>query len=117
MVDLEYEIDSYKLHIFSRQPESEKPVLAIITLWKNEELQGYIHFYPNDIQLPNPTYEKDRPGKPIRLRFHIAAFSAIREILESEKPLFIKYTSPPPVGLLRSGLEPIGEEEKLFLPK
>jgi hypothetical protein len=117
MVDLEYEIDSYKIHIFSRQPESAKPVLALITLWKKDVLRGYLHFYPDGIDLPNPTYEKNRPGKPIRLRFHIYMFDPIRDMLESEKPLFIEYSQPPPIAVLRSGLEPIGEEEKLFLPK
>ena len=98
MVELEYEIDSYKVHIFSRQPESAKPVLALITLWNGDVLRGYLHFYPDGIELPNPSYEKDRPGKPIRLRFHIHMFDPIRDMLESEKPLFIE--SMKVIGLL-----------------
>jgi len=44
-------------------------------------------------------------------------FPIIVDILRNEKPLFIEYSEPPPTGILRSGKEPIGEEEKLFHPK
>lgn len=116
MVQVEFEIDGYKIHVFSRQPESETPTLAVITLWKKTEIRGYIHFYPDDIVLPNPALDAE-PLKRIRLRLHMYQFPIIVEILRTEKPLYIEYSEPPPVAVLRSGREPIGEEEKLFHPK
>jgi hypothetical protein len=82
MVQVEFEIDGYKIHVFSRQPESETPTLAVITLWRKTEIRGYIHFYPNDIVLPNPALETE-PSKRIRLRFHMKQFPIIVEILRT----------------------------------
>ncbi|MFX1293696.1 MAG: hypothetical protein ACFFD2_02380 [Promethearchaeota archaeon] len=112
---IEYEINKYKIHIYSRQPpERESPTLAVITLWFDEKLCGYIHFYPDRTRLPNPVYENEI----IRLRFHFTSyFHTIVDILRSEKPLYIDYSEPPPVAILRSGKEPIGEEERIFHPK
>ena len=115
MTEVEYEINSYGIHIFSRQPESQKPVLAVITLWYEDTVRGYMHFYPDNIQLPNPSFNPDK--EVIRLRYHYSQLHSIVDILRAEKPLFIEYSSHPPTAILRTEKEPIGEEEKLFLPK
>ncbi len=115
MTDVEFEINTYGIHLFSRQPESPKPLLSVITLWNEDKVRGYIHFYPDTVQLPNPSYEREE--EYIRLRFHFSSLPIIIDLLRSEKPLFIQYSSHPPTAILRTEKEPIGEEEKLFLPK
>ena len=115
MTKAEYEVNEYGIHIFSRQPESEKPVLAVITLWMDDIVRGYLHFYPDNVRLPNPNFDPEE--EIIRLRYHFSQLHPIVDILRSEKPLFIEYSSHPPTGILRTEQEPIGEEEKLFLPK
>ncbi|NVM56363.1 MAG: hypothetical protein HWN66_21880 [Candidatus Helarchaeota archaeon] len=113
--EIEYEIDKYTIGLFSRPATPDPSDIAIITLWEGNQIRGYINFFPNNAALPNPSYNKEK--KVIRLYFHIDHFDVINDMLRNEKPLFIEYNSPPPFATLRSGKEPIGEEEKLIYPR
>ena len=114
-IEVEYEINKYRIGVISRTQTQDPRDIAIITLWFEDEVHGYINFFPNDVELPNPNYNKTK--KVINLYFHVEQFDVISDLLRNEKPLFIEYSSPPPFATLRSGQEPIGEEETLFYPR
>ncbi len=114
-VEVEYEIDKYRIGLFSRVHSPDPRDIAIITLWGDNKIRGYLNFFPKSAALPNPSYKKET--KRINLYFHIDHFDVISDMLRNEKPLYIEYKAPPPFGTLRSGQEPIGEEEQLFFPR
>jgi len=114
-IEIEYEINKYVIGLFSRPRSPDPQNIAIISLYENDDVRGYLNFFPNQARLPNPIYNKEK--KVIHLYFHIDLFDVISDFLRNEQPLFITYKSPPPFGTLRSGKEPIGEEEPLFYPR
>lgn len=112
-VEVEYEIDNYAIGIFSRPKTPDPKAIALIVLWYEDNIRGYLNFFPNHVDLPNPHLDNE----VIQLYYHVEHFDVITDFLRNEKPLYLEYSSPPPFGLLRSGKEPIGEEETLFYPR
>lgn len=112
-IEIEYEIDKYAMGVFSRAHTPDPKAIASIVLWNGDTIRGFLNFYPNNAQLPNPHYQDDQ----ITLYYHVDHFDVLSDMLRNEKPLYVEYRSPPPFGLLRSGKEPIGEEETLFYPR
>ena len=112
-IEVEYEINKYAIGVFSRTQSADPKAIALIVLYDEDHLRGYLNFFPNNIALPNPHIENDL----IQLYYHIDHFDVISDLLRNEKPLYFQFSSPPPFGLLRSGKEPIGEEETLFYPR
>ncbi|TFG04585.1 MAG: hypothetical protein EU536_04325 [Promethearchaeota archaeon] len=114
-IEVEYEVTKYAIGLFSRPHSRDPHDIAIISLWEEDSIRGYLNFFPNTVDLPNPSYnEKD---KVVQLYFHVEHFDVICDLLRNEKPIFINYQSPPPFATLRTGKEPIGEEETLFYPR
>jgi hypothetical protein len=114
-VEVEYEINKYTIGLFSRSLSSDPQDIAIISLYMDETPRAYINFLPNSTLLPNPSHNKKKGI--INFYFHVDHFDVISDMLRNEQPLFVQYNSPPPFATLRSGAEPIGEEEELFYPR
>ena len=112
-VEVAYEITEYAMGVFSRTQTPDPKNIAMIVVYDEETERGHLNFYPNNVKLPNPHIEKDI----IELFYHVDHFDVLSDMLRNEKPLYIEFNSPPPFGLIRSGKEPIGEEENLFYPR
>jgi len=112
-VEVEYEITKYAIGVFSRTQSPDPRAIALIVLYNEDTLRGYLNFFPSNVALPNPHIEDD----VLQLYYSIDHFDVIGDLLRNEKPLYIEFSSPPPFGLLRTSKEPIGEEETLFYPR
>ena len=106
-----YNVDSYAIRMWSsRRTTNLNPGTAVagIYLYEGNKYRGYIYFFPDGTPL-NPAVLDTANGR-IFLHFNLCQFHETMDILRNEKPLYIYYLSPTNAAL-RSGKEPVGEEE------
>ena len=107
----EYNIDGYAIRQWSTRPTTNlSPGVAVagIYLYQGNTYRGYVYFFPDGTNLAPPVF--DSSNGRIFLHFNLSQFHATMEILREEKPIYVYYLSPSNAAL-RSGVEPIGEEE------
>jgi len=107
----QYKIDGYAIRSWSSRPTtnmSPGTAVAGIYLYEGNKYRGYVYFFPDGTNLASPVH--DPANGRIFLHFNLCQFHAIMEMLRTEKPIYLYYLSPTNAAL-RSGKEPVGEEE------
>jgi hypothetical protein len=107
----EYKIDGYALRIWSTRPTTNlSPGVAVagIYLYGGNTYRGYAYFFPDGTALAPPVF--DATNGRVFLHYNLSQFHAVMEMLRTEKPIYSYYLSPTNAAL-RSGKEPVGEEE------
>ena len=107
----EFLIDSYATRLWSsRATTNLSPGTAVAGLYLYEQAayRGYVYFFPDGTQLAPPVF--DAANGRVFLHFNLSQFAATLEMLRTEKPIYVYYLSPTNAAL-RSGMEPVGEEE------
>ena len=106
-----YRIDGYAVRCWSsRRTTNLSPGTAVagIYLYEGNKYRGYVYFFPDGTPLAPPV--QDTANGRIFLHFNLCQFHAVLDTLRNEKPIYIAYMSPTNADL-RSGKEPVGEEE------
>jgi len=107
----QYKIDGYALRLWSsRSTTNLSPGTAVagIYLYEGKKYRGYVYFFPDGTNLAPPVF--DATNGRVFLHFNLSQFHATMELLRNESPIYVYYTSPTNAAL-RSGVEPVGEEE------
>ena len=107
----EFTIDGYALRMWSTRPTTNlSPGTAVtgIYLYEGGTYRGYVYFFPDGTPLAAPVL--DSATGRIFLHFNLSQFHVVMEMVRTEKPLYLYYISPTNAAL-RSGAEPVGEEE------
>ena len=107
----EYPVDGYALRLWSTRPTTNlNPGVAVagIYLYEGPKYRGYVYFFPDGTPLAPPVHDPTN-GRAF-LHFNLVQFPAVMEMLRSESPVYLYYLSPTNAAL-RSGHEPVGEEE------
>jgi hypothetical protein len=107
----EYAVDGYALRLWSSRPTTNlSPGVAVagIYLYEGTTYRGYLYFFPDGTPLAPPVF--DSANGRIFIHLNLSQFEAVSEIVRTEKPLYVYYQSPTNAAL-RSGQEPVGEEE------
>lgn len=106
-----FNIDGYSVRLWSSRPTtnlSPGTAVAGIYLYEGNTYRGYVYFFPDGTPLA-PAVEDSANGR-IFLHYNLSQFHACMEMLRTEKPLYVYYYGPTNAAL-RSGKEPVGEEE------
>ena len=106
-----FKIDGYSLRLWSSRSTTDlNPGTAVagIYLYEGNKYRGYVYFFPDGTSLSPPV--EDASNGRVFLHFNLSQFHATMEMLRTEDPIYIYYMSPTHAGL-RSGKEPVGEEE------
>ena len=106
-----YNIDGYSVRLWSSRPTtnlSPGTAVAGIYLYEGNTYRGYVYFFPDGTPLAAPVH--DPANGRIFLHFNLSQLHAVTEILRTEKPIYLYYVSPTNAAL-RTGKEPVGEEE------
>ena len=104
-------IDGYALRIWSSRPTtnlSPGSAVAGIYLYEGNKYRGYAYFFPDGTTLAPPV--EDSANERVFMHFNLSQFHATMEMLRTEQPIYIYYSSPSNAALY-SGKEPVGEEE------
>jgi hypothetical protein len=107
----QYTVDGYALRLWSSRPTtnlSPGTAVAGIYLYQGNTYRGYVYFFPDGTPLAPPVF--DAANGRIFIHFNLSQFHATMDMLRNEKPIWISYVSPTNADL-RSGREPVGEEE------
>lgn len=107
----QYKIDGYAIRLWSSRSTTDlSPGTAVagIYLYEGRKYRGYVYFFPDGTPLA-PSVHDPANGR-IFLHFNLAQFHAVMEMLRTEKPIYLYYFGPTNAAL-RSGMEPVGEEE------
>ena len=107
----QYAIDGYALRMWSSRPTtnlSPGTAVAGIYLYEGNTYRGYVYFFPDGTPLAPPVHDPTN-GRAF-LHLNLSQFDATIEILRTEKPIYLYYSSPTNAALM-SGKEPVGEEE------
>ena len=107
----QYVIDGYALRLFSsRSTTNLSPGTAVagIYLYEGNTYRGYVYFFPDGTDLAPPVF--DATNGRVFLHFNLSQFHATMDLLRNESPIYAYYVSPTHAAL-RSGKEPVGEEE------
>lgn len=106
-----FRIDGYALRLWSsRSTTNLNPGTAVagIYFYEGNKYRGYVYFFPDGTQLAPPV--EDSTNGRVFLHFNLSQFHATMEMLRTEDPIILYYLSPTHAAL-RSGREPVGEEE------
>jgi len=105
-----HNFDQYAIYLFSSKStgEASSGYVAGIYFYQGGKYRGRAFFYPDGQTLPDPIHDSNL--ERIFININLSQFHAIAEILRTEKPLFIYYYGAANAGI-RSGREPVGEEE------
>ena len=106
-----FKIDGYALRLWSsRSTTNMSPGTAVagIYLYEGNKYRGYAYFFPDGTTLAPPV--EDSANGRVFLHFNLSQFHATMEMLRKEDPIYLYYYSPTHAAL-RSGKEPVGEEE------
>jgi hypothetical protein len=107
----EYSIDGYAIRMWSTRPTTNfNPGTAVagIYLYEGQTYRGYVYFFPDGTPLDAPLL--DSANGRVFLNFNLSQFHAVMELVRTEKPIYLYYLGPTNAAL-RSGKEPLGEEE------
>lgn len=107
----QYKIDGYALRLWSsRETTNLSPGTAVagIYLYEGNRYRGYVYFFPDGTDLAPPVFHSN--SEQIFLHFNLSQFHATMDLLRNESPIWLYYKNPSE-GALRSGKEPVGEEE------
>ena len=108
-----YRVSEYTLTLWSSRSTSDlggRTAVASILLYEEGtgSYRGRAYFYADGTHLQQP--DESTEGM-ITLRFNLCQFHPIMEMLRTEQPVYLYYYSPGNAGL-KSGKEPVGEEEE-----
>ena len=107
----EFEVDSYAPRMWSSRPTTNlSPGVAVagIYLYKSGTYRGYVYFFPDGTPLAPPVF--DATNGRVFLHLNLSQLGLTLDLLRYEKPIFVYYNSPTNAAL-RTGAEPVGEEE------
>ena len=107
----EYLIDGYALRQWSSRPTTNlNPGVAVagIYLYQGNNYRGYIYFFPDGTPLAAPVF--DGVNGRVFLHLNLCQLEGTMDMMRNEKPLYV-YFNDINNAALRSGLEPVGEEE------
>jgi hypothetical protein len=107
----DYQVDGYAIRIWSSRPTTNlSPGVAVagVYFYSGKTYRGYAYFFPDGTPLAPPVH--DSTNGRVFLHYNLCQFHAVLEICRTEKPLYIYYLGPTNAAL-RSGMEPVGEEE------
>jgi hypothetical protein len=107
----EFTIDGYASRTWSSRPTTNlSPGVAVsgIYLYEGATYRGYIYFFPDGTPLAPPVF--DSTSGRVFIHVNLSQLSGVLDLLRYEKPVYIYYLSPTNAGL-RTGVEPVGEEE------
>ena len=106
-----YKIDGYSTRLWSSRPTtnlSPGTAVAGIYLYEGNKYRGYVYFFPDGTPLAPAVFHS--ATERIFLHLNLCQFHATMEMLRTEKPVYLYYVGPTNAAL-RSGKEPVGEEE------
>jgi len=109
---VKYQIDGYAIRLWSSRPTtnlSPGTAAAVIYLYEGNTYRGCVYFHPDGTALLAPTH--DSGNDRVTLHFNLCQFHAVMEMLRTEEPIYLYYYGPTNADL-RSGKEPVGEEEE-----
>ena len=107
----DYPIDGYALRLWSTRPTTNlNPGTAVagVYYYQGGQYRGYMYFFPDGTPLAAPVH--DATNGRVFLHFNLSQLRAVLDVLRNEKPLVVYYESATNAAL-RSGVEPVGEEE------
>jgi hypothetical protein len=107
----EYNVDGYAVRAWSSRPTtnlSPGTAVAGIYLYQGQTYRGYAYFFPDGTPLAPPVF--DATNGRVFVHYNLSQFAGILETLRREKPIYVYYFEPTNAGL-RTGKEPVGEEE------
>jgi hypothetical protein len=107
----EYPFDSYAVRMWSSRPTTNlSPGVAVagIYLYEGGKYRGYVYFFPDGTPLAAPVH--DATNGRVFLHLNLSQLEAVLELVREEKPLYVYYLGPTNAAL-RTGAEPVGEEE------
>jgi hypothetical protein len=108
---VQYKIDGYAVRAWSSRPTTERSPgkgAAGIYLYDGDTYRGYVYFFADGTPLAPPVH--DAANGRIFLHLNLCQFDAVLEMLREEHPIYIYYAGPTNAAL-RTGKEPVGEEE------
>jgi len=106
-----YTIDGYATRMWSsRSTTNLSPGTAVagIYLYEGNTYRGYVYFFPDGTDLAPPVHDSTN-GRAF-LHLNLSQYQATLQTLQTEKPIYLYYFSPTNAAL-RTGKEPVGEEE------
>jgi hypothetical protein len=107
----EFLVDGYASRTWSSRPTTNlNPGVAVsgIYLYEGGTYRGYLYFFPDGTPLAPPVF--DSAAGRIFIHLNLSQLSGVLDLLRYEKPVYVYYYGPTNAAL-RTGVEPVGEEE------
>jgi hypothetical protein len=108
----QYKVDGYAVRAWSSRPTTERSPgkgAAGIYLYEGDTYRGYAYFFADGTPLAPPVH--DAVNGRVFLHLNLCQFDAVLEMLRAEEPIYVYYAGPTNAAL-RTGKEPVGEEEQ-----
>jgi hypothetical protein len=107
----EYKVDAYAARMWSsRSTTNLSPGVAVagIYLYQGSNYKGYAYFFPDGTPLAPAVH--DATAGRVFIHLNLSQFAATLEMLREESPIYVYFVSPTNAAI-RTGQEPVGEEE------
>jgi len=105
------ELNQYWVHFQAGKTEKNKIYpRAIIKCYHDDDFVVQLNFYSE--KKPLPVNYQDEKSQLVYLRYPVAMYGHILDILRNEKPIYFSYSPKTNLGFIRTGKEPVGEGEE-----
>jgi len=103
-------IAKYQLYYYGKRRTVRNYIAKITLRDSRNRYVGSVDFYRDGQAIPNNSAQENINPKIITLNMHERQIDSVVDMLRNEKPCSMFYNSPTLAGI-RTGTEPIGEEE------
>jgi len=105
------EINQYWVHFQAGHSKEDLIYPRIIVkCYHDDDFLLQINFYPDSKNLPENYY--DVKSNLVYLRYRLAMYPKVIDLLRNEKPIYFSYSEKSNVGYVRTGKEPVGEGDE-----
>jgi len=104
------QIAKYRLRYFGKRSKDTLAIAWINVYDDQNYYVGRVQFYRDGQAIPNNSVNENLNPKRIFLQMHERQIDTVVDMLRNEKPCWMYYSSPT-FAYIRTGKEPVGEEE------
>ncbi len=103
-------IEKYRLYYYGKRSRDGEFIAVIGFYNDRDQYLGRVRFYRDGQVIPSNSSDETTNPQQASLTMHERQLDTVVDMLRNEKPCYVVYSTPT-IAYIRTGNEPVGEEE------